>query len=82
MTWICFAECPKKELQQLESMHFSWQKHLELSRNVSNAADTDSGYALALMGIALTMLVTDLLAHELSHAPVTQEEMDPSQLLG
>ena len=63
-------------------MHFSWQKHLELSRNVSNAADKDSGYALALMGIALTMLAKDLLAHELSTASVSQEEMDRSQLFG
>ena len=36
-------------------MHFSWEKHLELSRNV----------ALALMGVALTMLATDLLTYEL-----------------
>lgn len=63
-------------------MHFSWQKHLELSRNVSNAADKDSGYALALMGIALTMLAKDLLAHELTTASVSQEEMDRSQLFG
>jgi len=82
MTGFCFAECLRKGLQQLSSMHFSWQKHLELSRNVSNAADKDSGYALALMGIALTMLAKDLLAHELSTASVSQEEMDRSQLFG
>ena len=63
-------------------MHFSWQKHLELSRNVSNAADKDSGYALALMGIALTMLAKDLLAHELTTASVSQGEMGRSQLFG
>ena len=82
MTGFCFAECLRKGLQQLNSMHFSWQKHLELSRNVSNAADKDSGYALALMGIALTMLAKDLLAHELTTASVSQEEMDRSQLFG
>jgi len=41
-------------------MHLSWQKHLELSRIVSNAADKDSGTGLALMGIALTILAKDL----------------------
>ena len=46
-------------------MHFSWEKHLELSRNVAVASDNNQGIALALMGVALTMLLTDLLAHEL-----------------
>ena len=46
-------------------MHFSWEKHLELSRNVAVASDKNQGMALALMGVALTMLATDLLAHEL-----------------
>ena len=46
-------------------MHFSWEKHLELSRNVAVASDKNQGIALALMGIALTMLATDLLTHEL-----------------
>ena len=45
-------------------MHLSWQKHLELSRIVSNAADKDSGTGLALMGIALTILAKDLLMYE------------------
>jgi hypothetical protein len=49
----------------LELMHFSWEKHLELSRNVAVASDKNQGIALALMGVALTMLATDLLAHEL-----------------
>ena len=47
-------------------MHFSWEKHLELSRNVAIASDENQGVALALMGVALTMLAKDLLAHELS----------------
>ena len=46
-------------------MHFSWEKHLELSRNVAVASDNNQGMALALMGVALAMLLTDLLAHEL-----------------
>ena len=46
-------------------MHFSWEKHLELSRNVAVASDNNQGMALALMGVALTMLLTDLLVHEL-----------------
>ena len=46
-------------------MHFSWEKHLELSRNVAVASEENQGMALALMGIALTTLATDLLAHEL-----------------
>ena len=81
MTLICFAEWPRKVLRQLSSMHFSWQKHLDLSRNVSNAADKDSGIALALMGIALTILAKDLLAYELQNA-ASQDELDLSQLFG
>ena len=46
-------------------MNFSWEKHLELSRNVAVASDKNQGMALALMGVALAMLLTDLLAHEL-----------------
>ncbi|MAR08366.1 MAG: hypothetical protein CL681_01685 [Blastopirellula sp.] len=50
-------------------MHYSWEKHLELSRNVSMAADKDTGVALALMGIALTILANDLLLAELRYRP-------------
>ena len=46
-------------------MNFSWEKHLELSRIVAVASDKNKGIALALMGVALNMLATDLLAHEL-----------------
>ena len=46
-------------------MHFSWEKHLKLSRSVAIASDKNQGTALALMGVALTMLATDLLTHEL-----------------
>ena len=55
-------------------MHFSWKQHLELSRKVSNSADTAQGVALALMGVGLSILAKDLLAAELldhsnSHTP-------------
>ena len=46
-------------------MQFPWEKHLELSKNVAVASDKNQGIALALMGVALTMLATDLLTHEL-----------------
>ena len=55
-------------------MHFSWKQHQELSRKVSNSADTAQGVALALMGMGLSILAKDLLAAELldhsnSHTP-------------
>ncbi len=52
-------------------MHFSWEKHLQLSRNVAVASDENQGFALALMGIALTLLANDLLAHETQAAPLS-----------
>jgi hypothetical protein len=45
-------------------MHFSWEKHQTLSRNVAMAADTDMGSAIALMGVGLTLLSKDLLLAE------------------
>ena len=45
-------------------MQFSWEKHLELSRNVSAASDKEPGLALALMGVGLTMLLNDLWLQE------------------
>ncbi|WP_162175596.1 hypothetical protein [Synechococcus sp. KORDI-52] len=36
-----------------------------MSRNVAVASDKNQGIALALMGIALTLLINDLLAHEM-----------------
>ena len=45
-------------------MHFSWEKHLELSRNVSAASDKEPGLALALMGVGLTMFLEDLWLQE------------------
>ena len=45
-------------------MHFSWEKHQILSRDVAKAADKDMGFAVALMGIGLTLLSKDLLLVE------------------
>ena len=45
-------------------MHFSWEKHQILSRNVAKAADKDMGFAIALMGVGLTLLSKDLLLVE------------------
>ena len=58
-------------------MHFSWEKHLELSLNVAVASDKNKGFALALMGVALTLLAKDLLAHELQTSPVRHPARRP-----
>jgi hypothetical protein len=60
-------------------MHFSWEQHLELSRNVSAAADTDQGCALALMGIGLTLLAQDLLWLEQHQHPIRGISHDAGQ---
>ena len=46
-------------------MHFEWGQHLELSKSVANASDKQMGISLALMGVAITLLMQDLLSHEL-----------------
>ena len=51
-------------------MHFSWEKHLELSQKVAVASDNNQGLALALMGVALTLLARDLLIHETTLSPL------------
>ena len=61
-------------------MHFSWEKHLELSRNVAIASDKNKGMALALMGVALTMLATDLLAHELKASVLPSSGLDSEKV--
>ena len=48
-------------------MHFEWGQHLELSKEVVNASDRQMGFSLALMGVAITLLMQDLLAHELQN---------------
>ena len=51
-------------MARLKPMQFSWEKHLELSRNVSAASDKEPGLALAVMGVGLTMLLNDLWLQE------------------
>ena len=42
-------------------MHFTWEQHQKLSRNVAKAADKDMGLAISLMGVGLMLLSNDLL---------------------
>jgi len=45
-------------------MHFTWDQHQKLSRNVAKAADKDVGLAISLMGVGLMLLSKDLLLME------------------
>ena len=45
-------------------MHFTWEQHQKLSRNVAKAADKDMGLAISLMGVGLMLLSKDLLLIE------------------
>ena len=45
-------------------MHFTWEQHQKLSRNVAKAADMDMGLAISLMGVGLMLLSKDLLLLE------------------
>ena len=45
-------------------MHFTWEQHQKLSRNVAKAADKDMGLATSLMGVGLVLLSKDLLLLE------------------
>ena len=45
-------------------MHFTWEQHQKLSRNVAKAADKDMGLAISLMGVGLMLLSKDLLLLE------------------
>ena len=66
-------------LLPLVSMHFSWEKHLKLSRLVASAADKDRGLALALMGVGLTLLAKDLLSIEQGIAASGQGGFDSAR---
>ena len=66
-------------LLPLVSMHFSWEKHLKLSRLVASAADKDRGLALALMGVGLTLLAKDLLSIEQGIAASGQSGLDSAR---
>lgn len=45
-------------------MRLSWPQHLQVSRTIELAADSQRGMALALMGVSLLMLAEDLLESE------------------
>ena len=45
-------------------MHFTWEQHQKLSRNVAKAADKDMSLAISLMGVGLVLLSKDLLLLE------------------
>ena len=66
-------------LLPLVSMHFSWEKHLKLSRLVASTADKDRGLALALMGVGLTLLAKDLLSIEQGIAASGQGGLDSAR---
>ena len=42
-------------------MHFTWEQHQKLSRNVAKAADKDMGLAFTIMDVDLMLLSKDLL---------------------
>ena len=45
-------------------MRLTWPQHLQAARALELAADTQRGYALALMGMALLILAEDLLEQD------------------
>ncbi|MEB3304159.1 MAG: hypothetical protein VKK99_06140 [Cyanobacteriota bacterium] len=47
-------------------MRLTWPQHLETARTLELTGDQQRGEALALMGVALLMLVQDLLDQELA----------------
>ncbi|MFM9072373.1 MAG: hypothetical protein ACKOOC_03065 [Cyanobium sp.] len=47
-------------------MRLTWPQHLETARTLELTGDHQRGEALALMGVALLMLVQDLLDQELN----------------
>lgn len=47
-------------------MRLTWPQHLETARTLELTVDQQRGEALALMGVALLMLVQDLLDQELA----------------
>jgi len=54
-------------------MRLSWPQHLQASRTVERANDSQRGMALALMGISLLILVEDLLASEQAEPGTVRE---------
>jgi hypothetical protein len=52
-------------------MRLTWPQHLETARTLELTGDGHRGEALALMGVALLMLVQDLLEQELEPTELT-----------
>jgi len=52
-------------------MRLTWPQHLEAARTLELTGDGHRGEALALMGVALLMLVQDLLEQELEPTELT-----------
>jgi hypothetical protein len=54
-------------------MRLSWPEHLQASRTVELAGESDRGMALALMGMSLLILAEDLLESEQAASEVTRQ---------
>ena len=54
-------------------MRLSWPQHLQASRTVELAGDSQQGMALALMGMSLLILAEDLLEFEQAANEATRQ---------
>lgn len=63
-------------------MDFTWEKHLKLSKIVSNTADKNQGTALALMGVGLLLLSNDLLSQERQLIALQATCIEPTDTTG
>ena len=62
-------------------MHFTWEQHQKLSRNVAKVADKDMGLAISLIGVALMLLSKDLLLvdQQLLHSEINKKVITRSR---
>ena len=54
-------------------MRLSWPQHLQASRTVEHAGESQRGMALALMGMSLLILAEDLLESEETNAQAPRQ---------
>jgi hypothetical protein len=54
-------------------MRLSWPQHLQASRTVELAGESQQGMALALMGMSLLILAEDLLESEQAASEATRQ---------
>jgi hypothetical protein len=54
-------------------MRLSWPEHLQASRTVELAGESERGMALALMGMSLLILAEDLLESEQAASEATRQ---------